>query len=74
MLPAQVIILYWQHFLLRSFLRLIPIRMIVLGLDDTVSARRLVRLLLADPLSPREKWEDTLEGFGSDRSQGLLVR
>lgn len=47
---------------------------LVLGLDNADSARKLVRLLLADPLSPRESWEDTLEGYESDPSQGLLIR
>ncbi|KAJ6110751.1 hypothetical protein N7486_002986 [Penicillium sp. IBT 16267x] len=47
---------------------------IVLGLDNADSARKLVRLLLADPLSPRENWEDTLEAYDSDPSPGLLIR
>ncbi|KAJ5637125.1 hypothetical protein N7490_007004 [Penicillium lividum] len=50
------------------------IRIAVLGLDNADSARKLVRLLLADPLGPREDWEDTLETYDSDPSQGLLIR
>ncbi|KAJ5786418.1 uncharacterized protein N7503_011630 [Penicillium pulvis] len=50
------------------------IRIAVLGLDNAGSARKLVRLLLADPLGPREDWEDTLEAYESDPSQGLLIR
>ncbi|KAJ5649326.1 uncharacterized protein N7484_003049 [Penicillium longicatenatum] len=50
------------------------IRIAVLGLDNADSARKLVRLLLADPLGPREDWEDTLETYESDPSQGLLIR
>lgn len=47
---------------------------LVLGLDNADAARKLVRLLLADPLGPRESWEDILEGYGSDPSRGLLIR
>ncbi|KAJ5947927.1 hypothetical protein N7466_000942 [Penicillium verhagenii] len=50
------------------------IRIAVLGLDNVDSARKLVRLLLADPLGPREDWEDILETYDSDASQGLLIR
>ncbi|KAJ5182524.1 hypothetical protein N7492_000140 [Penicillium capsulatum] len=50
------------------------VRVAVLGLDTADSARRLVRLLLADPLSPRENWEDLLEGLDPDSSRGLLIR
>ncbi|KAJ5908600.1 hypothetical protein N7495_001282, partial [Penicillium taxi] len=50
------------------------IRVAVLGLDNADSARKLVRLLLADPLGPREDWEDFLEGYDSDPSRGLLIR
>ncbi|KAJ5980902.1 hypothetical protein N7481_008200 [Penicillium waksmanii] len=42
------------------------IRIAVLGLDNADSARKLVRLLLADPLGPREDWENVLEGYESD--------
>ncbi|KAJ5620983.1 hypothetical protein N7510_004967 [Penicillium lagena] len=50
------------------------IRVAVLGLDNAASARRLVRLLLADPLRPRESWEDILETNDADTSPGLLIR
>ncbi|KAJ5586754.1 uncharacterized protein N7459_002519 [Penicillium hispanicum] len=50
------------------------IRVAVLGLDDAKSARKLVRLLLVDPLGPRESWEDILEGYEADPSRGLLIR
>ncbi|PLB45948.1 hypothetical protein P170DRAFT_390298 [Aspergillus steynii IBT 23096] len=50
------------------------IRVAVLGLDDASSARRLVRLLLADPLNPRENWEDALDAYEADTSRGLLIR
>ncbi|KAF7585201.1 hypothetical protein BBP40_011753 [Aspergillus hancockii] len=50
------------------------IRVAVLGLNDTTAARNLVRLLLADPLNARESWEDALDAYDSDRSQGLLIR
>ncbi|OJD11508.1 hypothetical protein ACJ73_09524 [Blastomyces percursus] len=46
------------------------IRIAILALDDTATTARLVRLLLADPLSPKQPWEDYLEehrmnGYGS---------
>ncbi|EYE98463.1 uncharacterized protein EURHEDRAFT_448739 [Aspergillus ruber CBS 135680] len=50
------------------------VRVAVLGLNDTNAARRLVRLLLSDPLSSREDWEDMLEGYEADTSRGLLIR
>ncbi|KAJ5737676.1 uncharacterized protein N7483_002801 [Penicillium malachiteum] len=50
------------------------IRIAVLGLDSVDSARRLVRLLLADPLGQRESWEDILDGYEGDPSRGLLIR
>lgn len=46
----------------------------VLGLNDATAARRLVRLLLADPLSSREPWEDVLDSEDADMSRGLLIR
>lgn len=46
----------------------------VLGLNDTVAARKLVRLLLADPLDPKEDWEDVLNSSDADISRGLLIR
>ncbi|OQE22724.1 hypothetical protein PENFLA_c012G00967 [Penicillium flavigenum] len=50
------------------------IRVAVLGLNDAASARKLVRLLLADQLSPRETWEDILDSYDADSSRGLLIR
>ncbi|KAJ5104429.1 hypothetical protein NUU61_001776 [Penicillium alfredii] len=50
------------------------IRVAVLGLNDAASARKLVRLLLADPLNLREDWEDALEAYDADSSRGLLIR
>ncbi|KAJ5575869.1 hypothetical protein N7535_002795 [Penicillium sp. DV-2018c] len=50
------------------------IRVAVLGLNDAISARKLVRLLLADPLVPRQSWEDVLESYDDDSSRGLLIR
>ena len=46
----------------------------MLGLNDTTAARRLVRLLLSDPLAPKEEWENVLNGSDADISQGLLIR
>jgi hypothetical protein len=51
-----------------------PMWNIVLGLNDATSARKLVRLLLADPLTPRENWEDILDSYDTDSSRGLLIR
>ncbi|PLB35776.1 uncharacterized protein BDW47DRAFT_133272 [Aspergillus candidus] len=50
------------------------IRVAVLGLNDAVAARKLVRLLLADPLGEREGWEDVLDATDGDLTQGLLIR
>ncbi|KAL1958643.1 hypothetical protein VTO42DRAFT_3986 [Malbranchea cinnamomea] len=50
------------------------IRVAVLGLGDAATAARLVRLLLADPLGPKEKWEDYLENYGCDNEHGLLIK
>ncbi|CAI7659073.1 unnamed protein product [Penicillium bialowiezense] len=50
------------------------IRVAVLGLNDATSARKLVRLLLADPLTPRQNWEDILESYDAHTSRGLLIR
>lgn len=46
----------------------------MLGLDSADSARKLVRLLLADPLGPREGWEDVLDGYDADPARGVLIR
>ncbi|KAJ5754386.1 hypothetical protein N7533_003929 [Penicillium manginii] len=50
------------------------IRISVLGLDNADYARKLVRLLLADPLGPQEDWENILEGHESDPTRGVLIR
>ncbi|PYH48867.1 uncharacterized protein BP01DRAFT_413271 [Aspergillus saccharolyticus JOP 1030-1] len=53
------------------------IRVAVLGLNDASAARRLVRLLLADPLNGKESWEDMLEEMGAETGaleRGLLIR
>ncbi|OXV06301.1 hypothetical protein Egran_05930 [Elaphomyces granulatus] len=50
------------------------IRIAVLGLNDTLTACRLVRLLLADPLRPKESWEDLVNSYTADDSRGLLLR
>ena len=47
---------------------------LVLGLNDTLTARRLVRLLLANPLQPKESWEDLLNSYAADDSRELLLR
>src|SRR5271155_954555 len=48
-------------------------RVAVLGLNVQTTARRLVRLLLADALNEEEKWEKQLVK-DEDYSQGLLIR
>ncbi|KAL4734065.1 hypothetical protein BDV11DRAFT_66805 [Aspergillus similis] len=52
------------------------IRVAVLGLNDVVAARKLVRLLLADPLKEREDWEDMLDSVSEngELERGLLIR
>ncbi|KAL4772776.1 hypothetical protein BDW60DRAFT_222314 [Aspergillus nidulans var. acristatus] len=52
------------------------IRVAVLGLNDVVATRKLVRLLLADPLKEREDWEDMLDSVSEngDLERGLLIR
>ncbi|PTU17757.1 hypothetical protein P175DRAFT_0486389 [Aspergillus ochraceoroseus IBT 24754] len=60
------------------------IRVAVLGLNDVAAARKLVRLLLADPLKGREDWEDVIDVKGGmegleldmdmDLERGLLIR
>ena len=49
------------------------IRIAVLGLDVQDTARRIVRLLLADALEEEQEWEkDLLQGDSSDK--GILIR
>ncbi|KAL4939166.1 hypothetical protein BDV06DRAFT_225301, partial [Aspergillus oleicola] len=52
------------------------LRVAVLGLNDVAAARKLVRLLLADPLKGREDWEDILNELSEngDLERGLLIR
>ncbi|KAK5058662.1 hypothetical protein LTR84_010926 [Exophiala bonariae] len=49
-------------------------RVAVLGLNVQQTARRLVRLLLADALVDEEPWEKELLKSEEDTSQGLLIR
>ncbi|KEF54624.1 uncharacterized protein A1O9_09066 [Exophiala aquamarina CBS 119918] len=49
-------------------------RVAVLGLNVQNTARRLVRLLLADPLRDEERWEKDFLKSTDDASQGLLIR
>ncbi|KAL4902412.1 hypothetical protein BDW74DRAFT_158507 [Aspergillus multicolor] len=52
------------------------IRVAVLGLNDVAAARKLVRLLLADPLKEKEDWENMLDSVSEngDLERGLLIR
>ncbi|KAK2813547.1 hypothetical protein FQN49_008291 [Arthroderma sp. PD_2] len=50
------------------------IRVAVFGLGGTQAAARLVRLLLADPLGPKEDWEARLDSSGAGESGSLLIR
>ncbi|KAJ9639900.1 hypothetical protein H2199_006133 [Coniosporium tulheliwenetii] len=50
------------------------VRVAVLSLGEQKAARKLVRLLLADPLGEKEKWEQVLEESGVEDERGLLVR
>ncbi len=43
-------------------------------MGEEKEARRLVRLLLADPLKGKDEWEDGLEGFSEGDGRGLLIR
>jgi hypothetical protein len=48
---------------------------LVLGLSNSQeSARKLVKVLLADPLSEEGPWEKQLEDPESDDGRGLLIR
>lgn len=49
-------------------------RVAVLGLDTQVTARRLVRLLLADALEDESKWEKDLLNNTQDSGQALILR
>lgn len=48
-------------------------RPVVLSLGNDAATRKLVRLLLADPLGPKEEWEDYLDSYDMSSSQGLLI-
>src|SRR2546423_4351426 len=48
-------------------------RVAILGLNISTTARRLVRILLADPLTAEERWEKQLLSESEDFSQGLLI-
>lgn len=49
-------------------------RVALLGLNVSTTARRLVRLLLADALTPEQSWEKQLLSESEDYSKGLLIR
>lgn len=46
----------------------------VLGLNNQVSAQRLARLLLADPLGNEERWEKELEKAGDGDERAVLLK
>ncbi|KAF1834092.1 hypothetical protein BDW02DRAFT_569364 [Decorospora gaudefroyi] len=48
-------------------------RIAVLGLDSQLSARRLARLLLADPLGAEEAWEKELANAGPGEERGAVL-
>lgn len=50
------------------------ILVLVLGVDGQQGARRLVRALLADPLSPQSKWERQLLYDADQDARSLLLR
>ncbi|KAF3892553.1 hypothetical protein GY631_4151 [Trichophyton interdigitale] len=50
------------------------IRIAVFGLGGTQTSARLVRLLLADPLGPKEAWEDHLDSRANHDSGSFLIR
>ncbi|KAJ4377609.1 hypothetical protein N0V83_000436 [Neocucurbitaria cava] len=49
-------------------------RIAVLGLNSQVSAQRLARLLLADPLAAEEQWEKELEKSGDGDERAVLLK
>ncbi|KAK8238660.1 hypothetical protein HDK77DRAFT_274840 [Phyllosticta capitalensis] len=60
---------------LRSLERNDPVvRVAVLSLGDQRAAKRLVRLLLADPLADKGAWEEELEKSASGNGQAILLR
>lgn len=50
------------------------IRIAVLGLNVQDTARKIVRLLLADPLEPQARWEQDLIDDNTRNAGGLLIR
>lgn len=48
--------------------------MVVLGLNNQISAQKLARLLLADPLGVEEQWEKELEKSDDGDEQAVLLR
>jgi hypothetical protein len=46
----------------------------VLGLNGQVSAQRLARLLLADPLGAEEQWEKELLKAGASGERAVLLK
>lgn len=50
------------------------IRIAVLGLNVQDTAKRIVRLLLADPLEAPEQWEKELVGHKSRYENGVIIR
>ncbi|KAF2826869.1 hypothetical protein CC86DRAFT_350006 [Ophiobolus disseminans] len=49
-------------------------RVAVLGLNSQVSAQRLARLLLADPLGAEERWEKGLISAGDGNERAVLLK
>ncbi|KAF3045962.1 3',5'-cyclic-nucleotide phosphodiesterase (PDEase) (3':5'-CNP) [Didymella heteroderae] len=49
-------------------------RVAILGLNSQVSAQRLARLLLADPLGNEEGWEQELEKAGDGNERPVLLK
>ncbi|PSN74420.1 hypothetical protein BS50DRAFT_539665 [Corynespora cassiicola Philippines] len=49
-------------------------RVAVLGLNSQLTAQRLVRLLLADPLGSEETWEQELEKLNNEDGRPILLR
>ncbi|ETN44216.1 uncharacterized protein HMPREF1541_10767 [Cyphellophora europaea CBS 101466] len=50
------------------------IRVAVLGLNAQDTARRIVRLLLADPLDQEARWEKELAGNSESYEHGVVIR
>ena len=46
----------------------------MLGLNSQVSAQRLARLLLADPLGAEEQWEKELGKVGGGSGRAVLLK